>query len=245
MVAVLELKLKGEVGEGKAICLSGLRSRLAAESFDAIHFDINSSGGCASESFAIYNLLRAQPVPVAATAIGACHSGGLIIYMAAALRKAKAGAEFTMHPSSSSRDALPEYLTAKTLQSHAEILAKIDRRSVDLFADRTGFAREWFEREIASEDALSDADAIQTGVVHELEGFTPVCDPAWPDTAQRIAKEGRHVYLPGRMTSQSYFDACRCAAFFISGSVNAPTEIAPKHLEALRDRRRAGAIHFA
>ena len=88
MVA-LELKLGGEFGEGKAISLSGLRNRLAAESFDAIHFHINSSGGCASESFAIYNMLRAQPVPVAATAIGACRSGGLIIYMAAALRKSE------------------------------------------------------------------------------------------------------------------------------------------------------------
>jgi ATP-dependent protease ClpP protease subunit len=210
---VLELTLKGAIGEGKPISLSSVRNRLSVESISAIHFQINSQGGCARESFAIYNLLRAQPVPVAATATGECNSGGLLIFMAAALRKAKAGAEFTMHPSSSFRDALPEYLTAKTLQCHADILAKIDRRSVDLFADRTGFAREWFEREIASEDALSDADAIQTGVVHELEGFTPVCDPAWPDTAQRIAKEARHVYSPGRMTSQSYFDACRCAAF--------------------------------
>jgi hypothetical protein len=67
----------------------------------------------------------------------------------------------------------------------------IDRRSVDLFTDRTGFDRDWFEREIASEDALSDADAIQTGIVHEFGGLMPVCYPAWPDAAQRLAKEAR------------------------------------------------------
>jgi hypothetical protein len=86
--------------------------------------------------------------------------------------------------------SLPERLTAPILQGHADELA-IDRRSVDLFTDRTGFDRDWFEREIASEDALSDADAIQTGIVHEFGGLMPVCYPAWPDAAQRLAKEAR------------------------------------------------------
>jgi hypothetical protein len=85
---------------------------------------------------------------------------------------------------------------------------------VDLFTARTGYTREFFETEKATEDELSDADAIQTGIAHEFEGLTPACDPAWPDTAQRVMKEARHVYLPFYMTSQNYFDACRCAAFF-------------------------------
>jgi hypothetical protein len=119
-----------------------------------------------------------------------------------------------MHPASRERDTLLERVTAKILQNHADELAKIDRRSVDLFVGRTGFKREWFEREIASEDALSEADAIQTGIVHEFEGLTPPCDPAWPYTAERLAKEARHVFIPGRLTSSNYADACRCAAFF-------------------------------
>jgi len=211
---VLELKLNGEVGEDKPISLGSVRNKLAAESFTAIHIEIRSQGGCAAEAFAIYNLLRAQPVPVAATAIGECHSGGLIIFMAASLRKAKAGAEFLLHPVSQSRDTVPERLTAQILQSHADALAKIDGRTVDLFTDRTGHDRKWFEREIASEDALSAADAIQTGIVHEFDGLTAACNPAWPNTAQRLAKEARHVYLPRHMASQNYFDACRCATFF-------------------------------
>ena len=52
-VAVLELKLTGEIGEAKAICFSDLRSRLAAVSLDAIHFEINSGGGCAAEAFSM------------------------------------------------------------------------------------------------------------------------------------------------------------------------------------------------
>jgi ATP-dependent protease ClpP protease subunit len=213
MTAVLELTLKGAIGADKPISVASVRKQLAAKPFDAIHIEIDSQGGCVSESFAIYNLLRAQPVPVASTASGACHSGGLIIYMAASLRKAKGAAEFLMHPVSQSRDSLPEHVTAYVLQNHADALAKIDRRTVDLFTDRTGFQHEWFEIEIASEDALSDADAIKIGIVHEFADLTPVCDPAWPDAAPRLM-DARHIYVPSHMLSQNYFAACRAAAFF-------------------------------
>ena len=138
MTVVLELTLKGAIGEDKAISLASVREQLAAQSFDAIHIEINSHGGCASTAFAVYNLLRALPVPIAATATGACHSGALLVFMSATLRKAKAAAEFIMHPASSDRDTLPERVTVQILQSQADILAKIDRRSADLFAARTG-----------------------------------------------------------------------------------------------------------
>ena len=52
------------------------------------------------------------------------------------------------------------------------------------------------------------AAAIKVGIVHEIEGLTRVCDPAWPDIAQQVMKEARNVYLPSHMTSQNYFDAC-------------------------------------
>jgi hypothetical protein len=84
---------------------------------------------------------------------------------------------------------------------------------VDLFAARTGYARAFFESEKATEDLLSDADAIQTGVVHEFEGLTPLCDPAWPDTARRLMKE-RQIYLPSYMTTQNYYEGCRVAGHF-------------------------------
>jgi ATP-dependent protease ClpP protease subunit len=215
MVATLELVLTGSIGEDKPISLASVRKQLAARSFDAIHFEIRSHGGCVSQSFAIYNLLRALPVPIAATASGPVYSGGLIIYMAASLRKAKGAAEFLLHPTSKSRHVLPDSVTAHILQTHADDLAKTDRRVVDLFTDRTGFQRDWFEREIASEDPLSDADAIQAGFVHHFAGLTPACDPTWPDTAQRVMKESRNLFLlPSYMTSQNYYEACRCAAFF-------------------------------
>lgn len=74
---------------------------------------------------------------------------------------------------------IAEPLTAPIMQGQADELV-IDRRSVDLLT-AVLVSTDWFEREIASEGALSDADAIQTGIVHGLEAQMPVCYPAWPD----------------------------------------------------------------
>src|SRR5438105_3004145 len=163
---VLDLILEGPIGFDKPISLTSVRQKIAtAGPFSAIHVQISSGGGEADEAFDIYTLLRAQPVPVCATATGECYSGGLIIFMAGALRKAKAGAGFLMHPTSSDRDdALPDRITAQILQRHADKLAKLDKRNVDLLVDRTGFNREWFEREISTEDPLNDTDAITSGI---------------------------------------------------------------------------------
>jgi ATP-dependent protease ClpP protease subunit len=213
---VLELKLKGPIGEGKSISASLIRGQLeaAAGSYNAIHFTISSKGGDFSEAIEIFTMLRAQPFPVAATAIGEVFSGALLVFMAAGLRKAKASAEFLIHPASRDRLQLPERLTAVVLQRQADELAKIDAREVDLFVDRTGGGREFFENEAMTEDTLGSGAAIQTGIVHEFEGLTPVCDPGWPGTAQRVLKENRNLFLPSYMTSQNYYEACRCAAAF-------------------------------
>lgn len=215
---ILELGLKGSIGEGKSISASLIRGKLegAAGSYSAIHFSIDSEGGDFEESFAIFTMLRAQPFPVAATAIRQCYSGALLIFMAAGLRKAKAGTEFLIHPTSRGRDQLPERVTAEVLQRQADELAKIDARVVDLFVDRTGGlpqARELFESEKATEDTLGTVAAIEFGIVHEFEGLTPHCDPAWPETVRRMEKEAGCIF-PKWTKTAAYAEACRCAGFF-------------------------------
>jgi ATP-dependent protease ClpP protease subunit len=188
---VLELKLKGPIGEGESISASLIRGQLeaAAGSFNAIHFTIDSQGGDFEESFAIYTMLRALPYPVAATAIRECCSGALLVFLAAGLRKAKAGTQFLIHPTSRGREQLPERVTAEVLQRQADELAKIDERVVDLFSDRTGYARGFFESEKTTEETLSTVAAIESGIAHEVEDFTPRCDSAWPENMRRLEKE--------------------------------------------------------
>jgi ATP-dependent protease ClpP protease subunit len=213
---ILELKLKGSIGPGKSISASLIRGQLeaAAGSYNAIHVTIvDSDGGDSSEAFEIMSLLRDQPLPVAATAKRHCYSGALLIFMAAGLRKATAHAEFLIHPTSRSREALPERVTAEVLLKQADHIGKIDERVVDLFADRTGYDREFFEREKATEEILDTAMAIESGILHELEGSTPRCDPAWPENIKRIEKEAGCIFPPWAKTP-AYFEACRVAAYF-------------------------------
>jgi hypothetical protein len=138
----------------------------------------------------------------------------LIIFMAAGLRKAKA-AEFQIHPTAYCQGHLPERerLTAEVLQRHADALSKTDERAINLFVDRTGYTREFFEDEKRTEDLLSPDAAIESGLVHQMAGSTPPCDPAWPENMSRIEKETGCIF-PSWAKTPAYFEACRCAAYF-------------------------------
>ncbi|MBR1154812.1 ATP-dependent Clp protease proteolytic subunit [Bradyrhizobium sp. JYMT SZCCT0428] len=180
---ILELTLKGAVGPDKPISVRAVREKLAtAGPYSGLSIDNISTGGSAEEGFAIYTLLRALPVPIVATATAECFSSALLIYMAAGLRRAKVGAEFLLHPTHRDRADLPEQVTADILRSYADGLARIDDRTIDVFADRTGYSRSFLESEKATEDTLGNTAAVETGIVHEFEGLTPSCDPSWPDT---------------------------------------------------------------
>jgi hypothetical protein len=133
--------------------------------------------------------------------------------MSAGLRKAKAGAEFLLHPTSLSREALPERVIADVSLKQADEIARMDERVVDLFADRTGFDHAFFETEKSTEESLGTAMAIESGVFHELEGSTPRCDPAWPESVKRIEKETGCIF-PRWAKTPAYFEACRVAAYF-------------------------------
>jgi ATP-dependent protease ClpP protease subunit len=212
---VLELSLKGQIGEGLGISLESVREKIAAAAgtFDAIEFAISSNGGDFDQALALFTMFRSLPFPVAATATGDVFSGALLVFMSAGLRKAKASAQFLIHPSSRGRDQLPERVTAEILQKQADELAKIDERAVDLFAYRTGFDRAFFESEKSTEEILDTAMAIESGIAHEFEDFTPRCNPAWPENMRRLEKETGCIF-PAWMTTASYMEACRCAAFF-------------------------------
>src|SRR4051812_35805083 len=106
----LELALIGAIGSNQPISIAAVKFALANKSFDRIQLRIDSTGGSATEALEIYEVLRAQPVPIAATVIGDCLSGALIIYMSASLRSAISSATFLIHPASVSRDHLAEKL---------------------------------------------------------------------------------------------------------------------------------------
>jgi ATP-dependent protease ClpP protease subunit len=210
---LLEIALVGKIGIDQPVNVAAVRRALTGRPFDRIHLSIDCTGGSSDEAFAIYDAIRAQPAPVSATVTKHCLSGGLIIFLAASLRSAKADATFLVHPTSIERDNLPMSLTSRTLRERADLLARIDGRIADLLAFRTGYDRDWFAEQGQDEEDFTATDVIHTGVVHFFDGLTQPCDPAWIDTA-RALKEFRNIYLAPHLLTENYFSACRCAGFF-------------------------------
>jgi ATP-dependent protease ClpP protease subunit len=206
---VLAISLLGEVG--KTITGASVRRQLARlRDFRHLHISISSGGGSLVEAFALFELLRVLPVPISASAAVSCHSAAMIIFMAADLRIAKAGASFLIHPASISRDDLAERLTAQSSARRVSDLEAIDLRIARLFAARTGYDLAWFCADQRNEEYLSEVDAVESGIVHEFEPLTGHVDPRWPDQARRLQDAG--IYAPPRLLTQNYFAACRCAA---------------------------------
>ena len=87
-----------------------------------------------------------------------------------------------------------------------------DARILDLLQRRTGFDRSDFAAELNTEDLMSEAHAINFGIVHEFRGFDRPVDPGWPDAARQMQAAG--ITLPPRLTSANYFNACRTALHF-------------------------------
>lgn len=203
------LKLRGKVGDDQSISLRSVRETLAQHDFRHLHIQITSSGGIAHEAFSIYDHLRALPVPVSTEAISECLSAGMIILMAGDLRIASGEVELLNHPASVDRSVLPESVTASSLRAQASNLAELDERIARLFAVRTGFDAQWFRTESETEECLSLADAIQTGLLHEFGGLPQRIRPSWPNAVKMLPAG---VYLPQYLRSQNYLNACKCVA---------------------------------
>jgi ATP-dependent protease ClpP protease subunit len=208
---VFVVRLKGEIRKGSLFSHDVVRAKLAENSgFDHLHLEISSPGGSCDESLKLFNLFRNQPVPVSGAAAGECVSGGLIVLMSAALRFANSESKMLIHPTSVPRESLPVSLTANILSERAEMVADLDDRIVNLFSERTGHSREWFELEKGNEHLLDASDSIQTGVIHDFPGHAPSIDQDWPDKLRAIRAEG-HLFPPGFMTTPNYLAACKCA----------------------------------
>ena len=107
---------------------------------------------------------------------------------------------------------LPSCLTAPVVQRYADNLRADDDRILNLLEVRTGSDWALFEKEMRDESNMSEAFALQSGLVHQWDGIDRQVDPAWPEAARQIQAAG--MILPPRLTSPNYFAACDMAKNF-------------------------------
>jgi|GEM_PF-4624708 len=204
------LQLNGAVGEGESISFRSVRDRLARQEFSHLHVQISTTGGIVSEGMAIYEHLRALPVPVSSEVIGQCLSIGMAVLMAGDFRFSIGEPVLLNHPTRKDRATLPEIVTAATLRSYADQLESTDARIANLFAARTGHPVEFFLADAKTEDNLSSASAIQSGLLHEINGLPQHIDSSWPNLL--MAPRPQDMHFPNYLRSQNYVNACKCAA---------------------------------
>jgi ATP-dependent protease ClpP protease subunit len=206
---VLQLSLSGKVGPNEAISLAKVQQKLAGVHFDHLHITLDTIGGDSAEGFLLYDFLRALPAPVSVRVVARCFSAGIDILASASYRLANLEALFLIHPTSRTREEMPERLTTHVLAQASADLARTDTRVVNLLAARTGTDRAFFEKEISSEDPMTAADAIACGLIHEIPGLTPSVDPGWPDLVR--SQQFGKIYIDRRLFAPSFLSACRTA----------------------------------
>jgi len=203
------LDLRGAIGEGEAICLRSVTERLSGRSFEHLHIRITSTGGDVREGFRLYSYLRSFPVPVSAEAVTQCLSMAMVLLMAGDFRFALADTEFLNHPTNSARETLPQFITASILRDRAAKFDETDEQIANLFAARTGHHVEWFRDDAKTEESLGHADAILSGLLHEVVGLPQRINPAWAGVVKALPQG---TYLPQYLRSANYLAACRAAA---------------------------------
>lgn len=207
--ATLIIELNGRIGPEDPINLSRIERQLATASrLEHVHLDVDCVGGDARESERIYQTLRALPCPISAFVKNRCFSAGIELLMAAGLRFADVGAKFLIHGARRERASLPEEITVSVLAPVLQGLVDIDERIARVIHYRAGAPLAWIKSQQGTEDCYLDlAEAFANGLVHDCGSYT--LNSAWPKIAPQIA---RQVFLPPRMLTANYFEACHTLA---------------------------------
>jgi ATP-dependent protease ClpP protease subunit len=96
-----------------------------------------------------------------------------------------------IHPTRLSASELDEKVfTARDFQRHADRLEECDQEIIDLMSARTGYVPWFFEAQMEDAEYLTVSDALDSGIVHEMDGLTPRCSLEWVNAAQMLAKQG-------------------------------------------------------
>lgn len=140
---------------------------LADKASAPVSITINTSGGSTSEAFSIFERLRSHRGVVTARVLGACHSAGTAILLGADVRTATPGSKFLLHASAFDDPSINRW-TADALRHHADLAAGVDEKLVAIYAERTGWAKDWFKRAIKTESLIGAETALRIGLIHEI-----------------------------------------------------------------------------
>lgn len=130
---------------------------------------ITTMGGECSYGFALYNFLRALPIPVNTHNLGTVESMGNILFMAGERRTACHYSKFLIHPfhwtlhGSIDHARMAEYAMSMNydLELYSQIMLERTQGAAETLA-----VRDYLK---AEPRMLSSAEAVETGLIHAVE----------------------------------------------------------------------------
>jgi ATP-dependent Clp protease, protease subunit len=135
---------------------------------------INSPGGEVHSGFAIYDMIQFIQPKVITVVSGSAASMGSLIALAAEKedRYATMNAKFLLHqPLIGGTIQGP----ASDIEIHAKDIIKLKQKIIQMYADRTGHSKEYFEKVMERDHWLSAEEALEIGLVSRIvkKGFHP------------------------------------------------------------------------
>jgi ATP-dependent protease ClpP protease subunit len=207
------LNISGTIGRPGARAADVRRTLATAPFANTILAHFDTAGGSVAEAFEMAAAIMEHPAErKKAVILGQCLSAGVVPLLAFDLRVANPKAEILLHkceviPASQDR----RRWTAEALADAATVAETSDREILDLLASRTGYDREFFARDLATETPMRLDDALKAGLIHEISGVTPSCDKNWPAAAAALRASGAIMGLPSYMMTPNFATACSSA----------------------------------
>lgn len=132
------------------------------------HLAFQSSGGTVPDGVALYNLLRAFPVPITLYNIGSIASAGVIAYLGAGIRVSSRLATFMIHRTTSP----PQGMTSERLRATVRSVEIDDARTEEILRG-ISLTKENRDVHQIADLWLSSAEAKEVGLVTEIAEFAP------------------------------------------------------------------------
>jgi ATP-dependent protease ClpP protease subunit len=169
------LEFRGEIGEHKSLSAARVKKQLATAPYaNSVLVFFDTIGGTINEAAQIYAALAEHPADRKKAIItGDCQSAALLPLMACNIRFARPRATIMLHGASVSPFEYPS--RRWTAEEHTRVgaeVAKVDAMLAGVFAERTGYDREFFVREMKNDKPLRLVDALNCGLIHEIEGLS-------------------------------------------------------------------------
>lgn len=144
---------------------------------------LNSPGGSYWEGVAIYNLLRAHPMPVTVQVLGMAASAASIIAMAGKTIEIARNAEIMIH-----RVSTIALGTSEDMAAAAEYLGNLDAALAQTYSVRSGMAADRVSALMSAETFMPSGQALALGFADKL--LDRDADPK-PKTARATAPQSK------------------------------------------------------